>query len=165
MKTKRSTNGWIKLCRVIWENDLWTSNEPFDKRTAWIDLLLMAAHEDGTVTNYGKEYPTHKGEVITSQRELAERWRWDRNAVRRFLRELEEKTQILVVNGPEHFTRINVLNYCKYQGSSGQKRPEKRPKNSVPIKEEKEDANVTYATSLLNSPVDYGWDDDEDEII
>lgn len=45
------------------------------------------------------------------------------------------------------------------------KDPKKKPKNSVPIKEEKEDANVTYATSLLNSPVDYGWDDDEDEII
>ena len=37
--------GWISIYRQIQDNWIWKSKEPFDKRSAWIDLLLMVNHD------------------------------------------------------------------------------------------------------------------------
>ena len=41
--------GWISIHRKIQDSEIWNSSEPFDKRSAWIDLLLLANHEDNTI--------------------------------------------------------------------------------------------------------------------
>jgi hypothetical protein len=39
--------GWIKLYRKLWDDEIWDDElEPHNKRSAWIDLLMMANHED-----------------------------------------------------------------------------------------------------------------------
>ena len=47
--------GWIKLYRKIQDCDLWdSSEEPFDRRSAWVDLLLLANHDDKQIIFKGK---------------------------------------------------------------------------------------------------------------
>ena len=38
--------GWIKIYRQIQDCCIWQRNEPFDSRSAWIDLLLTATHSE-----------------------------------------------------------------------------------------------------------------------
>ena len=45
--------GWIKLHRALTAHWLW-AEKPFDKKSAWIDLLLMANHRPGKVL-FGSE--------------------------------------------------------------------------------------------------------------
>ena len=102
-----NSKGWIKLDRRIMDNDfLWGNGEPFDRRAAWVDLLLMAAHKD---TAYCK-----RGQIVTSIRELAERWTWGRNRVYRFLRDTE-RAGMVTTSGTSSGTTITIENYSKYQ--------------------------------------------------
>ena len=38
--------GWIAVHRKLQECEIWANSEPFDMRSAWIDLLLLANHRD-----------------------------------------------------------------------------------------------------------------------
>ena len=46
--------GWVKIWRKIWASDIWDDEEPFCKRAAWIDLILMANHEPHEIMIDGK---------------------------------------------------------------------------------------------------------------
>jgi len=109
--------GWIKLHRQIQDNDMWDSqDEPFDKRSAWIDLLLLANHRDKE-TVFGNQIITVKaGQKITSLVKLAERWNWSRDKVRRFLDTLE-RLGMLVRKSDNKKTLITIVNFCIYQGN------------------------------------------------
>lgn len=107
--------GWIKLDRSITEHWLWTPREPFDKRSAWIDLLLMANHEDFKTERKGHIVHRKRGEVNTSVIYLAERWGWSRNKVYRFL-ELLKEDKMIHTDGTTDGTTITIENYGKWQG-------------------------------------------------
>ena len=38
--------GWFKVERAIQDHSIWKSREPFDRRSAWIDLILLANYKD-----------------------------------------------------------------------------------------------------------------------
>jgi hypothetical protein len=38
--------GWIAIDRKLLDSLIWNDDEPFNKRAAWIDLLMMANYED-----------------------------------------------------------------------------------------------------------------------
>ncbi len=86
--------GWICLYRQIVDNWLWKSNEPFDKRSAWIDLLLMVNHKTEKVQFNGKTIEVERGERITSIDKLALRWKWSRHKVSNFLNFLEKERYV-----------------------------------------------------------------------
>lgn len=109
-------NNWIKLYRSIFDNDLWLSEEPFDRRTAWIDLILLANHKDGHFINSkGVLIKVPRGSHFTSTRVLADRWHWSRGKVDRFLRLLCE-TQSVTLTVTASGTLISLVNYDDYQG-------------------------------------------------
>lgn len=111
--------GWIRLHRQIQDHEMWDSeDEPFDRRSAWIDLLLLANHEDKT-TLFGNQKITIKaGQKITSLVKLAERWNWSRNKVRRYLNALESVGMILRKSDNKK-TLITIVNYGIYQSKEG----------------------------------------------
>ena len=37
--------GWISIHRQLQEHWIWKSKEPFDKRSAWIDLLMLVNYQ------------------------------------------------------------------------------------------------------------------------
>lgn len=81
--------GWISIYRQIQEHWLWKSNEPFDKRSAWIDLLLMVNHKSEKIDFDNKILDVGRGEKITSIDKLSKRWKWSRHKVSDFLNRLE----------------------------------------------------------------------------
>lgn len=105
--------GYVKLWRKLSDNPLWLS-EPFTRGQAWVDLLMLANHKDSFFHCRGIKVTVKRGSVGTSESSLAERWRWSRGKVRRFLNELETVQQI--VQQKNNVTGlIAIVNYNDYQ--------------------------------------------------
>ena len=112
-----ANNGWIKLNRSILTDETWLK-KPFSEGQAMVDLMLMASYEEKDVVIHGETVHLMPGDVVRSQRQLAERWGWSRAKVRRF------------ISGPQkdHFSahkktgvHVDISTY------SGNPRPTKRP--------------------------------------
>lgn len=123
-------DGWIKISRNIMERDAW-GDEPFDHRSAWIDLLILANFKDKKTMYKGEMIVCKRGTVNKSISYLAKRWKWDRKTVSKFLRVLEMDNQIST-NISKHRTTINIVNYEVYQGFSGVDGTTKRTTKSQP---------------------------------
>lgn len=108
-------NGWIKLHRSLQKHWLWDSTEPFDKRSAWIDLLMLANFTDVKVMRKGELKQRTRGEVNTSMAWLADRWKWDRRTVKRFLDVLQNDGMVSV-NSTRDGTTVTIEKYAIYQG-------------------------------------------------
>lgn len=106
--------GWISLYRKIRDSWIWKSQEPFDKRSAWIDLLLTVNHKYEKIEFGGQIIEVERGQAITSIDKLAKRWRWSRHKVSDFLNRLEKEGMIIQIRDNKK-TLISVENYNKYQ--------------------------------------------------
>ena len=108
--------GWIKLYRQIRESSIWDDDEPFDRRSAWIDLLMMVNHEDKRILFNGKMITVKAGQKITSVRKLSDRWKWSKDKTLRFLMLLESENMITKKSDYKR-TLLTIVNYGKFQGS------------------------------------------------
>ena len=120
------SKGWVKLHRKLNDHWLWDCNEEFDKRSAWIDILMMVNHKPNKFLLGNELVVVDTGEMITSERKLAERWNWSRTRVRNFL-ELLEKDHMIAVEKTTKRTTLKVLNYGAYQGSENHEKTTKEP--------------------------------------
>jgi len=109
--------GWVSIHREIWNSWVW-KDKPFSKGQAWIDLILMANHEDKKVLVGNSLVLVKRGSRIMSQLKLAERWGWGAGRTRKFLRLLESDNMI-AVNATKRYTLITIINYEKYQNQNG----------------------------------------------
>ena len=66
--------GWIKLHRQIFDCSIWNSREAFDRRSAWIDILLSASHKDVKMLIDGKTTIVPKGSYMFSIEKLTDPW-------------------------------------------------------------------------------------------
>lgn len=128
----------MKLYRKVQDNPLWTS-EQFSRGQAWIDLILLANHEDSFFYLRGVRVNVERGQVARSERTLSERWQWSRSKVRKFLNDLEKELQI-----KQHKNNVvqllTVLKYDEYQKKEPQTVPQKNHRRTTerPIQECKE---------------------------
>ena len=106
--------GWFKVQRDIEDHWIWKSNEPFDKRSAWIDLIMLANYADRKTTDGESVVLRKRGDVNYSMLFLAKRWKWDRRKVKRFLMALEGDGMVSL-HGTQHGTTITIENYAKHQ--------------------------------------------------
>lgn len=109
-------DGWIKLYRKITENPLYFS-EAFTRLQAWIDLLIIANHDESYIYIRGNKVEIKRGQIAKTQDTLAERWKWSRGKVLRFLDELQKSGQI-VQQKSKLITLISIVNYELYQCGS-----------------------------------------------
>ena len=105
--------GWIKIHRQI-QNCLIWDDKPFNMASAWIDLLLLANHEDKETIFDKKPILVKRGQRITSVRELSARWGWGKDKTLRFLRLLESE-KMIVKDSDSRRTLITIVNYGIYQ--------------------------------------------------
>lgn len=112
--------GWISIHRRIRENWIWKSSEPFDKRSAWTDLLLSANHKNNNIPFENDFIEIERGQFLTSLKQLANRWKWSRHKVSDFLNQLEQDNMIVQVRDTKK-TLISIVNYDKYQPKLEQK--------------------------------------------
>lgn len=110
--------GWIAVYRTVMESWIYDDGEPFDRMHAWLDLLLLANHEDCKFMSDGELYVAKRGEVHRSIKWLADRWHWSQGKVHRFLANLE-RDQMITMDAKRRSRRttITIVNYTKYQGA------------------------------------------------
>lgn len=136
--------GWIKIDRKIQSSDLWLDDEPFCRRAAWVDMILLANHAGRDVLLGNQTVWVARGQFITSQDKLAERWRWTRKRVRTFLSTLVKLEMIKVDTRAKRYTAITLVNYGVYQDegpSEGQQRANKGPTEGQQRATNKNDKN------------------------
>ena len=119
-------SGWIKLHRQIQECFLWRIKEPFDKRSAWIDLLLLMEHQNKNLMIDGKIETIKRGSYMLSIEKLCDRWMWSRNKVKRYL-DVLEREHMIVTRRTNKGTLVSVVNYCIYQNQDKQGEPALEP--------------------------------------
>ena len=106
-----ANKGFIKLYRSIRDCPLWVSDEPFDRRSAYIDLLLMANHAKRDLVLWdGTKEVINRGQLFTSFAKLGEHWGWSKNMVRRYINLLESTGKCHAV-GHGRGTLITLTEY------------------------------------------------------
>ncbi|MCK2149492.1 hypothetical protein MYE70_10485 [Marinobacter alexandrii] len=108
-------SGYIKIHRALRENPIW-EKEPFSSGQAWIDLLLAANFKDTCTYIRKVKINLKRGQLAWSQVTMAKRWKWSRNRVARFLKDLENEGMIEQQTG-QLTTVTTICNYSKYQTS------------------------------------------------
>lgn len=108
--------GWIKLHRQLQECPMWYA-ERFSKGQAWVDLLLLANHRDKKILFNGEMIVIERGQYLTSMVKLAEKWKWSRPTVVKFLN-LLEKYKMITRSSDNTKTLITIENYGIYQDFS-----------------------------------------------
>lgn len=119
--------GWVPISRHIQDHWLW-KDKPFDKARAWIDLILLANHEEIKAPVKNEIVTYERGTVTTSITALAERWGWSRHKVRDFI-DLLNRDGMLTSKRTANRTVLVLENYAFYNDvgtEKGQKKDEKR---------------------------------------
>lgn len=111
--------GWIKLHRSIQNHWIW-ENEKYLKW--WLDLILLANHQENKILINGELETIEIGERHTSQDKLAIRWETSRSTVKKFLDLLVKDGMITVRKSRQKGTTYKVNNYSVYQGFSEEKK-------------------------------------------
>lgn len=110
------SKGYILLYRDIWDDELWNTSEPFNKRDAWIDLILMANHKDKILVIGASQIVVHRGQLFTSLSKLSERWHWSRARVKRYI-DLLILNKKINTSGIKSGTLISIVKYSDFQTS------------------------------------------------
>lgn len=84
--------GWVKTERALLDTAIWNNGEPYDERSAYIDIQLRANYEEKVFRpkKSTKVIIIKPGELFTSIGMLSERWKWSENKVRRYLKMLKK---------------------------------------------------------------------------
>lgn len=142
--------GWIKLHRDIQKYEDYFS-EKFTRSQAWIDLNLIANNDTGFVRKRGIKIQVDRAHLAWSEESLAERWKWSRDKVRRYLDELEKEGLIArkaVQQNPKLSLLIHLLNYEQDQernttnNTTEKQQTDNRPYTNKNNKNEKNDKKI-----------------------
>ena len=107
-------DGWILLHRKLQECEIWNNAQPFDMRSAWVDLLLLANHRDVEIVFDYKPMIIKRGQYLTSVRKLSARWSWSKNRTLKYLRLLESLNMITRESDKQR-TLVTVVKYEFFQ--------------------------------------------------
>jgi len=107
--------GYIKLWRGITDSELYFT-EKFTKSAAWVDLLLLANFQQRSVEVRGILVELKPGQVLASEKFLAERWQWSREKVRNYLSLISSKTrQQIIWKKSNVCSVVEIVNWPLYQ--------------------------------------------------
>ena len=103
--------GWIKIHREITEHWIFQDAEKFKW---WIDLLIMASHEEYKTLVNGDLKSLKRGQLTVSLSFLSSRWGRSKEKVLNFLR-LLESDHMIDRKADRKSTTITICNYDSYQ--------------------------------------------------
>ncbi len=146
--------GWIKLHRQLLDSDLWKS-EPFTRGQAWVDLLLLANHQESFFYKRGVKIIVKRGQLARSEVELSDRWKWSRTKVRKFLNDLKKEQQI--EQQKTNVTQVvSIVNYELFQKKEQQIEQQKDSKSTAEVQQKntyKNEKNEKNENIIKNKPV------------
>lgn len=133
--------GYVLIHRSIFDLDIWNT-KPYDKAHAWVDLILLADHEDSEDKRY------KRGCVYRGKQWLSIRWGWSVGKVTRFLNNLEELgmvTQCSRQGGKQNGNILTIVNYDKFQIRRKQSDMRNDMRNDMPTNKYKEEPTSNSA--------------------
>lgn len=110
---ENKSRGYIKTYRSVFKHWIWQDKDPFDRRSAWIDLLGLVNFEAGKKLSNGQLINLQPGQTIASLRFLAERWKWSTTKVERYIKCLQDDNMI-VLESLHKNTLLTICNYSVY---------------------------------------------------
>ena len=141
--------GFISLHRQIMEHWLYRSQK-FNKCHAWIDLVLSAYHKDVKHLIGNNIEHIKRGQFITSELKLMQKWGWSKTKVRNFLA-LLEKDGMIIKDSDHQKTRITICNYDKFQLNSVSIRPQKNISETPREQEKNTNNNDNTFNNVINN--------------
>ena len=107
-------DGFLRLSRRFFSNEMWKEAREFSECEAWLDLI-QSARFDATDKAHseligGREISYSRGQYPASISFLMKRWKWSEKKVRYFLAKLKKKQMITTCNKQG----VNVITLCKY---------------------------------------------------
>lgn len=106
--------GYVKMFRCIEDNILWQSDEPFCRRAAWEDLIMLANHDDNEFLIGSQKIVVKRGQHWTSIVKLMNRWHWSERKLLTYLKLLENEGMIYLET-TNRGSMITLVNYGKFQ--------------------------------------------------
>lgn len=106
-------SGFIKLHRKIQEHWIYQEKRKFSRYEAWLDMLMMANHRKNKFLHGSELVEVEKGQFVTSEVKLMERWDWGKNKLRLFF-DLLEKDGMVIKKSDRKRTTITICNYGLY---------------------------------------------------
>ena len=122
MAHERTT--FFTIDRKLLEDPYWLS-EPFTKPQAWVDLIGLANYRNLKRMEGDQMKIYKRGQVVSSVRTLAERWKWSQEKVRNFLKALESDRMASTKKSAKGVV-ITLENYAFYQDVQQPKRAANR---------------------------------------
>ncbi len=108
--------GEVTLTRTLLDHEIWQAGEPYDRRSAFVHLLLVANNRPGLPILRGKVREMKVGQVGHSIAGLADQWKWSQGKVRRFLEWLAERGTIEFKTEMGGDVFIRFVNYDLWNG-------------------------------------------------
>ena len=105
--------GYIKLSRKFFSNDMWNEARTFSSCEAWLDLIQSARFEATPRMESigGREVSYTRGQYPASIRFLSKRWHWTERRVRTFLAYLKRENMITLSQDQG----MNIITLIKYE--------------------------------------------------
>lgn len=100
-----------------WQASEVFGDAPFSERDAWAWIVEEARWKDGVVNVLGKPVKLKRGQLSHSVRFMADKWKWSKTTVARYLEKLELWGMIKTDSGTGQ-NIITVCNYNEYQPKS-----------------------------------------------
>lgn len=110
--------GYIKLSRKFFSNDMWNEARTFSSCEAWLDLIQSARFEATPRMESigGREVSYTRGQYPASIRFLSKRWKWSERKVRTFLAFLRRENMI-TLSKEQGMNVITLVKYNEYNSS------------------------------------------------
>jgi hypothetical protein len=108
-----SDRGVFGLDRNVLDHEIFP-DVAYSEKEAWIWLIAEAAWKKRTRRVGEYTAKLDRGQLLASVRFLAEKWKWSKSKVERFLNKLKTETMI-ETRTETGITIITVCNYAKYQ--------------------------------------------------
>ena len=124
-------NGWIQFHRQIMEHWVWQDQK---QGYRWAELMMLAAWKSETVVYRNCRIEVQRGQLVTSIRALARRWKTNNRVVSSFIKILEGTRMIECDRTNKQWLIITISNYEKFQNvASSNQNPEEFEPNSIGI--------------------------------
>ena len=123
-------DGYIILPRAVLDDDYFA--QKFTRAQAFIDLYFLAAYKARSFYIRGNKVLVKRGQVAISKKDLADRWKWSRNTVQKFLDEQQEAKKIEQQKS-RIITIVTLKNYPQIEQQNEQQN--EQPYNKVILKD------------------------------
>ena len=150
------SKGYSMLSKELMDSEEYFS-ERFTRMQAYIDLCLLAAWKDRKFMKRGQVVDLKAGQLAKSEEELASRWKWSRNTVRKYLNE-----QQIVGNIEQQKSRLITIITVKFGLNIAQQIEQQQEdiyKDNKDIKEEESNDSkkkLVYPQEYENDFILYG---------